>query len=121
MSCADSGRKGRVMSKFTPGPWERRGKAIVAKGAPLWNNAYSGRICNVQGNGHGKTEINETAEANAQLIAAAPMMLDALEATCNWCKQTINDETGEISYQINAGCTDCHIAAAIKAAKGSDK
>ena len=67
------------MSKHTPGPWERRGKSVVVKGAPRRNNAYSGRICNVQGNGEGKTKINEIANANANLIAAAPQMLEALE------------------------------------------
>lgn len=68
------------MSKHTPGPWEARGKAIVARGSPRRNNAYNGRICNVQGAGEGDNKINATAKANARLIAAAPQMLEALEA-----------------------------------------
>ena len=68
------------MNKFTPGPWEARGKAIVVRGSPRWNNAYNGRICNVQGAGEGDNKINATAQANARLIAAAPQMLEALEA-----------------------------------------
>lgn len=67
------------MSKFTPGPWEARGKAIVVRGSPRWNNAYNGRICNVQGAGEGDNKINATAKANAHLIAAAPAMYEALK------------------------------------------
>jgi hypothetical protein len=72
-------RKEKQMSKHTPGPWEARGKAIVVRGSPRWNNAYNGRICNVQGAGEGDNKINETAKANARLIAAAPAMYEALQ------------------------------------------
>ena len=107
------------MSKHTPGPWERRGKSVVVKGAPRRNNAYSGRICNVQGNGEGKTKINEIANANAQLIAAAPQMLEALEMAKLFIENGI--EMGYISEPqpgTPESATLSAIRAAIAAAKG---
>ncbi|MCS3467123.1 hypothetical protein M2401_000844 [Pseudomonas sp. JUb42] len=53
-------------SKFTPGPWVRRGSAIVAL-------AGQGKVADV------KVDDREGV-ANANLITAAPEMLEALQA-----------------------------------------
>ncbi len=70
-------------AKHTPGPWEAKGKSVrttnhtTQGSAP---NGYEGGICNCMGRRMGpRSGIDETAEANARLIAAAPEMLDALE------------------------------------------
>jgi hypothetical protein len=102
------------MSEHTPGPWEARGKAIVVRGSPRWNNAYNGRICNVQGAGEGDNKINKAAKANARLIAAAPQMLDALEAVAlflHWLDQ-------EQGIHLAGDMLHGNILEAIKAAKG---
>lgn len=72
------------MIGHTPGPWEAKGKSVrtvqhTAEGtAP---NGYAGGICNCFGRRMGpRSAIDDVAEANARLIAAAPDLLDAAEA-----------------------------------------
>lgn len=89
------------MSKHTPGPWE------VSKMTPVRVDTQDGSIvvnwtCNKD---DGKTD--RLAEANARLIAAAPLMYEALE---------------EVVGAFADGEVDSHIIeiarAALQAAKG---
>lgn len=60
-------------SKHTPGPWY----ATTRQGSWDWLVAQSDRleICQMFHDGSG---LNQTGEANARLVAAAPDLLDAL-------------------------------------------
>ncbi len=78
------------MSKFTPGPWVRDGRMVEA------TNSEKETImaCEVYGPelGHWDQEAQVAAEANAQLIAAAPDLLDALVYLANWMEELIGFE-----------------------------
>lgn len=61
------------MSKHTPGPWEA---TTDIHGCPSVRNFDGFGVCST----YGKYESPEQKEANANLIAAAPDMLEALKA-----------------------------------------
>ena len=67
------------MNKFTPGPWKApcstNGEAV--KLAIMYGGEYGQHIADVFGPGSGATR--ETMHANARLIAASPMLLEALK------------------------------------------
>ena len=69
-------------SKHTPGPWfhEPTGDGLerLITGWPSENT------CTVVGVVDGNKTSQETTEANARLIAAAPELLEALEALGDW-------------------------------------
>ena len=68
-----------IDTKHTPGPWITDGKAVFAKGAE------SSVVCYAERNTPQSASIPfDAAESNARLIAAAPEMLEALEAACKW-------------------------------------
>jgi hypothetical protein len=66
------------MSEFTPGPW-RIGR--FAWTVEAGREDYPALIANVHGQMQGKAGSGDTQlDANARLIAAAPELLEALEA-----------------------------------------
>jgi hypothetical protein len=96
----------RIMTQHTPGPWIAHGKIVYWKDPKDWPG-YPPIMC--------ETSISygqirpETANANARLIAASPMLLEALKqilgattvkdstsmldkrAVANLCRQAIED------------------------------
>ena len=70
------------MQAYTPGPWEAKGKSVRTTGHTAQGsapNGYEGGICNCFGKRMGpRAKLDEMAEANARLIAAAPELLEAL-------------------------------------------
>jgi hypothetical protein len=82
----------RIMSKHTPGPWEVDGtKSLGAYG--VWTaygdhpgydgSLFPSRICSVLDRDFPKNDDRERRDANARLIAAAPMLLDELKNIAN--------------------------------------
>lgn len=72
------------MSTFrgTAGPWKAsqpdQGKCrVIVSDAPHWSFACSPQVAQIYGNGDAYTDMTD---ANAALIAAAPVMLEALLA-----------------------------------------
>lgn len=63
-------------SNFTPGPWKREGRSIYALNDKGTNRFF----CHVHPGHIPGFDPEETQEANAHLIAAAPRMYDALKA-----------------------------------------
>lgn len=82
------------MGEFTPGPW-----SVSKKKARRVTNLHGVVICNAvlrnRGGPKAKSEMKDEheAEANAQVIAAAPELLAALKALRNHCSGTINPST----------------------------
>ena len=62
--------RGVIMSKHTPGPWLKHDGSITA----LYEGYGVGPVCHYNVSG-----VVETDTANANLIAAAPELLEALE------------------------------------------
>ena len=90
--------------EHTKGKWAIDGGSSVKGDLFIWKagNYYGGHaIATVHG------EIQEGAEANAHLIAAAPELLRACELTCIVCFRKQPD-----------ACKTCIVKAAIEKAKG---
>jgi len=101
------------MNKHTPGAWElneRHGGVIYVEGI---GNTVA--ICHDDGFDIDHAE----AEANARLIAAAPQMLEALEACADYwhIKHNPGDEHGEL-LSLSAERAQRLIRVALAAAKG---
>jgi hypothetical protein len=113
-------RKGVDMKKHTPGPWmywESVGQ-INARDNPI-------QICDIRP--HGDQRSADENRANANLIAAAPDLLEALDEViglwnpCEWPALP-----GQTCYEVGIACHDscpCRVAydkarAAIAKAKG---
>lgn len=62
----------------TPGPWEVGDNGVCTDLMVYCNDALGSRVANCSDSGHGIT--NEQDKANARLIAAAPELLEALQA-----------------------------------------
>jgi len=94
------------MNKHTPGPWLREGCTVYALNGDGFN-----RFCAQTQDAHtGKNEL----EANAQLMCAAPDLLEALEA---WISYHDDEEDGVDSMLRYAKAIDM-TRAAIARAKG---
>jgi hypothetical protein len=105
------------MTTFTPGPWHvhtnigRKGETgVIADGAP----------CIIAIMGNQKEWPAETAN-NAQLIAAAPELLEALEFCYTWLENMRHEFRGKVPMsphmpRPDMGLSD--VAAAIAKAKG---
>lgn len=86
------------MSEHTPGPWKTDHNSIVQEGtgfsvADVWTPRGHNHCANQP------TPQRREQKANASLIAAAPDLLDALEAVESW----IDNEIGK---RINPGTND---------------
>jgi len=94
--------------KHTPGPWMQ---AASNRHRIIGNfSGYSAEVCTVQRGQPGAQLSPEMGKANAILIAAAPLLLEALEAARRWGLAYANDEKKAALLQ--------QIQAAIDAAKG---
>lgn len=76
-------------AKFTPGPWEYNERLCAISGNEGWKIAH---IFDYGGNG----------ESDAQLIAAAPEMYEALESLLRWFsfKRPLRSDLWKISYSF---------------------
>jgi len=100
--------------KHTPGPWVIAHKSNIRDGA-IWaanECVYVAQVYNVER----QTDASRADErqANARLIAAAPELLEALEA----CLSALDLEYGECDGCTTDPCTRCRAKAAISKARG---
>ena len=97
------------MSKHTPGPWKITHSEV---------NGY--RVSDSTGWGVAVVLKDTNDEANARRIAAAPMMLEALEACASYWYYKRSPSIPEQSELISLGAEQAQrlIKAAIVAAKG---
>lgn len=96
------------MSKPTPGPWKAGHRTVSAPET----DERLGLDVRLYG---GSRDDNK---ANARLIAAAPDMLDALEAILPWIPSTTAAEGGAARHSENVRAADM-VRAAIAKAKGT--
>ena len=103
------------MSEFTPGPWYADKYGKIWRNVPSDLYEYGGKIAGdmplafVSKGWYEKDETPYPQQANANLIAAAPDMYDALEEVCHDC-----DDTGTIDDE----CKSCSIYKALRKARG---
>ena len=96
------------MSKHTPGPWHARewnchAKTTVGIGAPDGRGFLA--IAECSGMGHHPDISSEQEDANAQLIAAAPDLLEALRPFA------------DMACTTPCGCNNCIARAVINRAQ----
>lgn len=96
------------MSKHTPGPW-RSNTAYDTKYLKVVCQGDANIVCRVHGGGVSE----ETAIADARLIAVAPEMLEKLELVCELCNCTV----GERASGHLVGCWVPEINVVIRKAK----
>ena len=103
-------------AKHTPGPWQAHGTKIKH----LLDSGLTENIADVRGGRFG--EVNDTAHANARLIAAAPDLLEELRGIVQFFDlyvTTLPDRNGRemlgIDFDIESAC------AAIAKATGQDE
>ena len=92
------------MSKHTPGPWN-----TMVSGGSVWSSGGEW-VCDPSDRHAYPTD---TQRANARLIAAAPDMLEALEAVVAW-------QDGDGDFNLHAIAAEEQVRAAIAKAKGED-
>ena len=99
-------------NKFTPGPWNNMPKTEYV---PIFKQDEAGLALGFINS----TNIERTAEgkANAYLIAAAPDLLEALEAILPFIPRTSASEGGASKYSENVKAADM-VRAAINKARG---
>ncbi len=98
-----------MSDKFTLGPWLQTGRTVYA----LNDSGYNSFYCSVQDAFMPESELL----ANAQLIAAAPDMLDALQAILPFIPTTKASDGGACKYSANVAAADMVRAAIAKATK----
>jgi hypothetical protein len=113
-------RKEKKMSKHTTGPWKvLRPTGDIGGQDHNWHvtDAEDTFVAHVFGFNHA---IDDQSEANARLIAAAPQMLEALEACAAYWYYKRSPSIPEQSELISLGAEQAQrlIKAAIVAAKG---
>jgi hypothetical protein len=67
------------MSKHTPGPWQAKGLAVDSAGDKFLRICQMSRVRFTEADRTVHEISDDTAEANARLISAAPDLLEALE------------------------------------------
>lgn len=98
------------MSKHTPGPWVHRirldegGNIGTKDGYAICDMAY-----------HYSSLDRGELDANARLIAAAPELLEALQAIAKFIPNTSSEEGGAAKYSENVRAADKVRAAIAKA------
>ena len=110
-------------SKHTPGPWfidPRAGTHIISDGRGVASTGGYTDASDIDGS-------NLENVANAHLVAAAPLMLEALEAV-EWSGTDDNGESccpycgvweGDKECSDGGHCSTCQVAVALKAARSS--
>lgn len=78
------------MSARTPGPWRIAPVSDYVDGSLNIDGGLRGYVCMAGHRG------DETAEANARLIAAAPTMLDALKTTAGNIRSLLAAASGDV-------------------------
>lgn len=63
-----------MSTKHTPGPWGAFHGSVIAKSI-TYSNSRSNRVCHIEREGTPSSEV----DANANLIASAPELLEALK------------------------------------------
>lgn len=82
------------MSGHTEGPWELGAEGNGAVGSVYCNNSMGSRVAIVFGKGQEYSVFSDAEEAaNARLIAAAPELLEALQAVVADKDWRTNDNT----------------------------
>ena len=97
-----------MSEKFTKGPWTATYDSQLQAAIEIYNT--EDRIIVAVLPDRGTIEAMSEIEANANLIAAAPDMYEALEGVCHDC-----DDTGTIDDE----CKSCSIYKALRKARGS--
>lgn len=91
------------MSKHTPGPWIAKPDArfnYVAS-IPVMQDLYRGdhvadvSVHNPMSSGAQYAPNNDTAEANAYVIAASPELFDVVQDLLNWNDHAVESDGGE--------------------------
>ncbi len=100
-------------TKHTPGPWviteggDGQGDCVSIDSAPQGNIVASLSLT-------GCKQVDAQTIADARLIAAAPLMLLALEQARNWIKEAMED------FHLESDGTLEEVRAAIAKAEGND-
>ena len=96
-----------MTEKFTPGPWKATYDSQLRAAIEIYNT--EDRILVAVLPDRGTIEAMSEIEANANLIAAAPDMYEALKNVChNGCHESTADEF----------CLHCYVAKALRKARG---
>ncbi|MBU6149801.1 MAG: hypothetical protein KGR25_00015 [Chloroflexi bacterium] len=77
----------------TPGRWKRAGTSVLTQDGGLVASVYDGSDYSAEACGE-RQHKHKTAAANAQLIEAAPDMLEALQGVQKWY--------GQLPYHVRA-------------------
>jgi len=81
-----------IPAKHTPGPWSVWKKSLDPAGREDWAILSSENRIIAEAFWKVETDEYMPAEANARLIAAAPELLEALEAMAEWHEDSADDE-----------------------------
>ena len=104
-----------MSEKFTPGPWTATYDSQLQALIEIYNT--EDRIMVAVLPDRGTVEAMPEIEANANLIAAAPDMYEALEFQCKNClgRYSISKDSNECALYIRG---ECMIAKALRKARG---
>lgn len=103
--------------KFTKGPWKATYDSQLQAAIEIYNT--EDRIIVAVLPDRGTVEAMSEIEANANLIAAAPDMYEALEFQCKNClgRYSISKDSNECALYIRR---ECMIAKALRKARGEE-
>ena len=96
--------------KFTPGPWKAKYDPQLRAAIEIYNT--EDRVMVAVLPDRGTIEAMSEIEANANLIAAAPDLYEALETTCEYC---IGKEA------TDCPCERCITGKALRKARGEEE
>ena len=99
-----------MSKKFTPGPWTATYDSQLQAAIEIYNT--EDRIMVAVLPDRGTVEAMPEIEANANLIAAAPDMYEALDTQCEYC---IGKEA------IDSPCEGCIVGKALRKARGEEE
>ena len=99
-----------MREKFTKGPWKATYDSQLQALIEIYNTEDRTMVATLPD--RGTVEAMPEIEANANLIAAAPDMYEALEEVCHDC---IGKEATDIL------CEGCHVDKALRKARGEEE
>lgn len=107
-----------MREKFTKGPWKATYDSQLQAAIEIYNT--EDRIIVATLPDRGTVEAMPEIEANANLIAAAPDMYEALEFHCKNClgRYSISKDSNECALYIRG---ECMIANALRKARGEEE